>query len=247
MGQIRQKTAAVMQKDQENETLLLNLMPRSVMERWQHSQTHIIDQSQQVTVIVIHIMDLEKVTQERGSKTIVDSFNEWVTLLDDNAERTDIERLNCFGDRYIAACGLTKPRMDHVKRSVDFAQDALSLVKEVNQKYNLNFNLRIGIHTGSITAALIGQKKFQYDIWGEPLRIASQLAQHTEANTIRVTQFVYDRVQDLFPFEPDQSISLEDRSNLSTWVLGKAGMRDLISNITFGLDFDEDDIFNPKD
>jgi len=247
MAQVRQKTAAVMQKDRENETLLLNLMPRSVMERWQRSQTHIIDRSQQVTVIVIHIMDLEKVTQERGSKTVVDSFNEWVTLLDDNAERTDIERLNCFGDRYIAACGLTKPRIDHVKRSVDFAQEALNLVKEVNQKYNLNFNLRIGIHTGSITAALIGQKKFQYDIWGEPIRIASQLAQHAEANTIRVTQFVCDRVQDLFPFEPDQPISLEDRSNLPTWVLGKTGIRGLISDITFGLNFDEDDIFNPKD
>lgn len=247
--QMSQKTMAIIQKEQENENLLLNILPRPAMERWRQGETRIIDRSQHVTVIAIQIVDLEKATDRHGTQTVVDSFNEWVTLLDDKADRVDIERLNCFGDRYIAACGLTKPRMDHVKRSVDFAQEALNLVKQVNQKYNLNFSLRIGIHTGSVTAALIGQRKFQYDLWGEPVSIANQLAQQTEANTIRVTQAICDRVQDLFPFESDRIVSLEDKRNLPTWVLGKTGMRDLIGEITFGLDFDDDDddddSFNP--
>lgn len=246
MEQIRQKTAAIIQKDQENETLLLNILPRPVMQRRQQGDQNIIDQLSQVTIIVIQIGDLEKISQQRGNQTTVDSFTELVTFLDSKAEQLGIERLNCFGDRYIAACGLSKPRMDHVKRSVDFAQDTLNLVKEVNQKYNLNLSLRIGIHTGNLTAALIGQKKFQYDIWGEPIRVASQLTQQAGANTIRVTQAIYDRVQDLFPFEPGQRITLEDKSTLPTWVLGKTGMSDLIGDITFGLDFDTDDIFNPK-
>ncbi len=244
--QIRQKTEAITQKEQENETLLLNILPRPAMERWRQGETRIIDESQQVTVIAIQIVNLEKVTDGRGSQTVVDSFNELVILLDDKADRADVERLNCFGDRYIAACGLTKPRMDHVKRALDFAQEALNLVKEVNQKYNLNFSLRIGIDTGSVTAALIGQRKFQYDLWGEPLSIASQLSQQAEANTIRVTQAICDRVLDIFPFEPDRTISLEDKRHLPTWVLGKTSMRDLIGEITFGLDFDDDDSFNPK-
>ena len=244
--QIRQKTEAITQKEQENETLLLNILPRPAMERWRQGETRIIDESQQVTVIAIQIVNLEKVTDGRGSQTVVDSFNELVILLDDKADRADVERLNCFGDRYIAACGLTKPRMDHVKRALDFAQEALNLVKEVNQKYNLNFSLRIGIDTGSVTAALIGQRKFQYDLWGEPVSIANQLAQQADPNTIRVTKAICDRVLDIFPFEPDRTISLEDKRHLPTWVLGKTSMRDLIGEITFGLDFDDDDSFNPK-
>ncbi|MBO1067467.1 MULTISPECIES: adenylate/guanylate cyclase domain-containing protein [Nostocales] len=247
VGQIRQITATVTQKEQENEILLLNILPRLTMERWRQGETPIVDQFAQVTIIVMQILDLQKATEERGNKTVVNSFHEWVGLLDEKADRADIERLNCFGDRYIAACGLTKPRIDHVKRSVEFAQDALNLIKEVNQKYSLNFSLRIGIHTGSITAALIGQKKFQYDIWGEPIRIANQLSQQTQANTIRVTQAVCDRVQEIFSFQPDQTIKLEDQSHLPTWGLGKADMSSLFSDITPGFDFDADDnIFNPK-
>ncbi len=56
-----------------------------------------------------------------------------------------------------------------------------------------------------------------------------------------MTQAVCDRVRDLFPFESDKSVVLEDKRTLQTWVLGKIGMRDLISELTFGLSFDDDD------
>lgn len=239
--QIRQKTAVIAQKERENETLLLNILPRPVMERWRQGETRIVDQVQQVTIIAIQIVGLEKATHQQGNQAVADGLNELITLLDGKGDKADVERLNCFGDLYVAACGLTQPRLDHVKRAVDFAQEALNLLKGVNQKYSISFSLRIGIHTGSVTAALIGQKNFRYDLWGEPVSIANQLAQQTAANTIRVTQEVSDRVQDLFPFESDKLLVLEDKRTLPTWVLGKTGMRELISELTFGLDFDDDD------
>jgi len=241
---IQQKIAVIAQKEQENERLLLNILPRPVMERWRQGETQLVDQVQQVTVIVIQIVGLAKSTEQQGVQTVASGFNEFVAQLDDAGEKWEVERLDCFGDRYIAACGLTKPRLDHTKRVVDFAQEALNLVTTVNPKYNLGLNLRIGIHTGAMTAALIGQKKFRYDLWGQPLSIARQLEQQAEPNTIRVTQAVCDRVRDLFPFESDKSVVLEDKRTLPTWLLGKTGMRDLISELTFGLSFDDDESSN---
>jgi class 3 adenylate cyclase len=242
--QIQEKMAAIAQKEQENEMLLLNILPRPLMERWRQGDTKLIDQVQQVTVIAIQIMGLAKSTEQQRVETVVNAFNELITQLDDTGEKWDVERLVCFGDRYIAACGLTKPRLDHVKRVVDFAQESLNLAKPVNQKYNLGLNLRIGIHTGAVTAALIGQKKLRYDLWGEPLSIASELERCAEPNTIRVTQAVCDRVRDVFSFESDKSIVLEDNRTLPTWVLGKTGLRDLSGELTFGVSFDDDDSSN---
>lgn len=239
--QIRQKAEVILHKEQENERLLLNILPRPVMERWRQGEIRIVDRVQQVTVIAIQIVGLEKATHLQNDRTVAEGLNQLVTLLDEKGDKTDVERLNCFGDRYLAACGLTKTRLDHVKRGVDFGQDALTLVKEVNQRYNLSLSLRIGIHTGSVTAALIGERKFRYDLWGDPVSLACQLAQQAEANTIRVTQAVCDRVQDLFPFESDKSIVLEDKRTLPTWVLGKTGMRELLNELTFGLRFDDDE------
>ena len=36
-----------------------------------------------------------------------------------------------------------------------------------------SWELRIGIHTGSVIAGVIGKNKFAYDIWGDAVNIAS--------------------------------------------------------------------------
>ncbi|MEM8828314.1 MAG: adenylate/guanylate cyclase domain-containing protein [Cyanobacteria bacterium P01_G01_bin.19] len=237
---VRILTKTILEKEREQETLLLNILPSPVIERWKKGE-QIVDNAQ-VVIIVIRVGGLEK-TEPRSTTKVVPAFNELITLLDSQAEQTDVERLNCFSESYVAVCGLSKPRLDRIKRGVDFSNDALNLVKDINRKYNLSFNLRIGIDTGLITAALIGEKKFRYDIWGEPVNVATQLAQNSEANTIRVTQAIKDRVKDMFAFQSGNSITLSDKGKISTWVLGQTGMSDLIGEITFGLDFDEDDDF----
>ena len=94
----------------------------------------------EVTVIAIQVGGLEK-TDSIDAAEITKAFNELVVNLDNKGERLDVERLNCFGGTYIATCGLTKPRLDRIKRGVDFANNALNLVKDVNSKYNLSLNL----------------------------------------------------------------------------------------------------------
>ncbi|MEM7758580.1 MAG: adenylate/guanylate cyclase domain-containing protein [Cyanobacteria bacterium P01_A01_bin.40] len=235
---VRALTKSIMEKEGEKEALLLNILPAPVVKRWKKGE-QVVDKAQ-VVIIAIRVGGLEKAKQRSATK-IAQAYNELITLLDSKGEQVDVERLNCFGESYIAVCGLNKPRLDRIKRGVDFANDGLNLVKEINRKYNLSLNLRIGIDAGLITAALIGEEKFRYDIWGKPVNVATQLAQKSEANTIRVTQTVRDRVKDMFDFQSDNSITLSDKSNIATWVLGKTGMSDLIGEITFGLDFDEDD------
>lgn len=237
---VRILTKTILEKEREKEALLLNILPSPVVERWKKGE-QIVDDAQ-VAIIAIRVGGLSKAKQRSATK-IAQAFNELITLLDSKGEETDVERLNCFGESYIAVCGLSKPRLDRIKRGVDFANDALDLVKEINRKYNLSFNLQIGIDTGLVTAALIGEPKFRYDVWGEPVNVARELAQKSKANTIRVTQPVRDRVKDIFAFESGNSLTLSDKSNVDTWVLGQTGMSDLIGEITFGLDFDEDDDF----
>lgn len=239
----RTLNTAIAKRDREREKLLSNILPSPVIKRWQNGE-QIVDRAQ-VTIIAIRVGGLEKANQTEA--TIAKAFNELITTLDNKAEQADVERLNCFGESYIAACGLTKPRLDRVKRGVDFAQDALNIVKDINRQYNLSLNLRIGIDTGLITAAVIGETKFCYDLWGEPVNVATQLAQRAEANTIRVTQAVNTNVEDMFAFESDNSVTLLDKRSIPTWVLGKTRMSDLLSDITSGLNLDFDNNSNIED
>ncbi|MEM7590376.1 MAG: adenylate/guanylate cyclase domain-containing protein [Cyanobacteria bacterium P01_A01_bin.83] len=234
---VRTLTKALEKQNHERKELLSNILPATAVDRWERGEQ--ISDRAQVTIIVIEVGGLEQAAS-RNVGEVTTGFNELVVGLDNRGEQIDVERLNCFGESYIAVCGLSRPRLDRIKRGVDFANDALNLVKEINLKYNLSLNLRIGIDTGQITAAIIGEQKFRYDIWGKPVNVATQLAQHTEVNTICVTKAVCDRLEDLFAFESDSAVTLSDKSTIPTWVLGKTGLKDLIGEVTSGLNFDED-------
>lgn len=43
------------------------------------------------------------------------------------------------------------------------------------QKNNLNIDMRIGVHSGSIMSGVIGACKWQYDIWSKDAQIANKL------------------------------------------------------------------------
>lgn len=217
LNNIKKATRALNQeiftKDCEQEKLLANIIPNSVVGRWQKGET-IVDRAE-VTIIAIRVEGLAATDAVETAQ----AFNELIVNLDNQAERLEVEKSNCFAETYIATCGLTKPRLDRIKRGVDFAMDALNLVKEIDRKYNLDLNLRIGIDTGVVTAALIGEQKFRYDLWGEPVSVATQLAQNTPANTIRVTQAVNDSVKNVLTLQPDDSVTLLNGTKIATWTL----------------------------
>ncbi|HEY4798658.1 MAG TPA: adenylate/guanylate cyclase domain-containing protein, partial [Bacteroidia bacterium] len=55
--------------------------------------------------------------------------------------------------------------------------------------------LRIGIHTGPVTAGVVGDKKFAYDIWGDTVNTASRMESSGEAGKINISGATYAALQ----------------------------------------------------
>ncbi len=237
--QLRTSNTLLEEKNQENENLLLNILPHTVVKGMKKGNQKIADRHSQVTMVCIHIGGLMKIGEEDTPEETAQLFDELIHILDEVGEKHGVERLFLVGDRYMANCGLTKAQLDHVNRGVQFALEALNSIKRFNQKHNISLSLDIGVHTGTVMAAIIGQQKFRYQVWGETVEIANQLQQNAEPNTILVTQAVYDRLHEIHNFTKSDGIT-QDGRKLPTWVLGKTGLQDLISDLTTGLDFDAD-------
>ncbi|XP_064544952.1 adenylyl cyclase X E-like isoform X1 [Drosophila montana] len=110
------------------------------------------------------------------------TVNELVTLLHDLYGRFDVaashfkvQRIKFLGDCYYCVAGLSRPDPDHAKCCIDLGHCMIAHIREVRLNRNLNIDMRIGVHSGSLLAGVIGATKLQYDIWGNDVKIASKL------------------------------------------------------------------------
>jgi len=102
----------------------------------------------------------------------------------------------------MAAGGIPNANTTHAKNVVDFAFHICQLLKKYEtEKMSKNapyFRVRIGIHTGPITAGVVGLKKFAYDIWGDAVNIAARMEANGEAGKINISASTFELVKDSY-------------------------------------------------
>jgi hypothetical protein len=60
------------------------------------------------------------------------------------------------------------------------------------------WDIRIGIHTGTVIAGVVGHKKITYDIWGDTVNTASRMESSGEPGKINISGTTYEFVKDYF-------------------------------------------------
>ncbi|MEM6253593.1 MAG: adenylate/guanylate cyclase domain-containing protein [Cyanobacteria bacterium P01_D01_bin.156] len=219
----------------EAQGILQKLLPDEIIERVKRKEALIATQTQQVTVLFAKIVGLGSLAKQQPPSMLNQYLSELLISFNQVATRNDVEPFKFACDRYIATCGLTKPRLDHEKRMVDFALNLLDLVQGFNSRHQTRLSLRIGIHTGTVATGVLGTQQLSYDLLGQPVTIASGLIEMTDASVIITTQMVRDRLKGFYDFQKGTRLSLESQATMDTWILKKGALTDLIGELTSGL------------
>ncbi|MEO7767126.1 MAG: adenylate/guanylate cyclase domain-containing protein, partial [Ferruginibacter sp.] len=101
------------------------------------------------------------------------------------------------------------------------AKEMMNLVMdELNTQDGLNhFEVRIGVHTGPVVAGIVGIKKWQYDIWGDTVNIASRMESMSEPGKINLSETTYHEIKDEFPCEYRGEMQVKNRGILKMYFL----------------------------
>ncbi len=181
---------------QENDRLLSMLMPERVVERYRQGEEIIAQDHQDVTVIFASIVGLDRLQAELTSEESLSIINELARQMDAAAEEFGVEPVRTVHNGYLASCGLNVPRLDNVRRTVDFALEVQRIIDRFNAETGRHLGLRAGIDTGSVSSGLVGRSSIVYDMWGAAVDLAYRVQSGSPQNGIYVTQRVYETVGD---------------------------------------------------
>ncbi|MEM7129684.1 MAG: adenylate/guanylate cyclase domain-containing protein [Chloroflexota bacterium] len=220
--QLQKQVALVDEKVKANEAILHNFFPSHVVERLLQGEELIVDNIPQATVLSAQIRGFSSLSVDRGTQPAIDVLKAIAVGFGEASNRHGMERQPTVDEHYLATCGVTVPRIDHAKRAVEFAEELLAVVKRVNAQHNTELGLRIGIHSGPVTAGVVVGDRFAYKLWGETMHIATHLSGKAGINLVLVSEAVYDRIENLHPFVEYRHIDVEDVGRMKTWALASS-------------------------
>lgn len=118
---------------------------------------------------------------------------------DEIAKRRRIFKVETVGDCYVAAAGIPDPTKDHAIAMVRFARDVLDRMQVTTKELEVSLgpdtgdlNLRIGIHSGPVTAGVLRGERARFQLFGDTMNTASRIESTGQSGRIHLSQETAD-------------------------------------------------------
>ncbi len=206
-----------------SEKLLLNILPVEVADELKDRGFVQPVLYENVSILFTDFEGFTKIAENMSPEELIKTLDTSFTQFDKIIEKYNLEKLKTIGDSYMCAGGLPIENKTH---PVDICLAGLELkslmsqVKDLQVSMGLPFwELRIGIHCGSVIAGVIGEKKFAYDIWGDAVNTASRLESSGATGEINISQSVFDLVKTFFICEHRGKIPAKNKGDVDMYFL----------------------------
>jgi class 3 adenylate cyclase len=206
-----------------SESLLLNILPKSIAERLKNSKELIADRVPEVSIVFADLVGFTEISRKMEAGQLVGMLNEIFLGFDRAAKRLGLEKIKTIGDAYMVVAGVPEPRADHVQAAAEMAL-AMQMHIEALSFLHPDLRLRIGIHTGAVVAGVIGENKFSYDLWGDNVNIASRMESHGLPGRIQVSEAFVRAASDRWHFEARGLIDVKGQGPMNTYFLSRAAV-----------------------
>ncbi|CAL8372722.1 unnamed protein product [Gadus morhua 'NCC'] len=192
--------------------LLYSIFPGDVAQRLWQGQPVPARKFEDVTMLFSDIVGFTAVCAQCTPMQVISMLNELYTRFDYQCGILDVYKIETIGDAYCVAGGLHKKIDSHAKPIAQMALKMMELSEEVLTPDGKPIKLRIGIHTGSVLAGVVGVKMPRYCLFGNNVTLASKFESGSHPRCINVSPTTYQLLKDdrSFSFVPRSRLELPD-------------------------------------
>lgn len=202
---INKRTEDLIIEKEKTEALLANVLPKNtaseIMEKGKATKI----KYNFVTVLFSDIQGFTKIAEEMNPEVLIDELDKFFFHFDSVVEKYGIEKIKTIGDAYMCAGGIPEKNRTNPVEIILAALEMkayMTNLKETSELEGMKYwDIRIGIHTGTVVAGVVGQKKLSYDIWGDTVNTASRMESSGEAGKINISGTTYEFVKEFFTCE----------------------------------------------
>ena len=225
--QLRDRERAIAEElrgeKERSEALLLNILPRTIIDRLRQGETVIADRVADATILFADLVDFTALAARFPPERTVELLGGLFAEFDAIAARLGLEKIKTTGDGYMVAGGLPlpEPRPDHAAAVAEMALAMHEAAATAAPGFGERLQLRIGVHSGALIAGVIGTHKFVYDVWGDTVNTAKRMESYGAPGRIHVSTATRQMIGDGFHFEPREPLAIKGKGVMETYFLDR--------------------------
>lgn len=210
----------IIQSEKERADMLLySVFPTPIADELKQSNFVKPRYYEEVSVMFIDMVDFTKITSRLTPEEVVGELSEIYSQFDQIINKHGAVKIKSIGDAYLIATGIPEYIDDHACRIVKVALEIFEYLTIRNLRAKVKWQLRAGIHTGELTAGIVGITQLTYDIWGDTVNLASRLEHMSEPFKINVSESVKDKLCDKYQFEERGELPVKGKGKMKMYFL----------------------------
>ena len=209
---------------ERSEALLLNILPRTIVERMRSGQTAIADRVAEATVLFSDLVDFTLLSATLSPEETVKLLGLLFSQFEDLAVLHGLETIKTIGDGYMVTGGILEQQPNAAVAVAEMALSMLEVVERAGRAIDKKLQLRIGVHTGGpIVAGVLGTHKIAYDVWGDTVNTAKRMESYGLPGQIHVSAATRRLLGDAFRFEPRGLLDVKGKGSMETYFVYRRG------------------------
>ncbi|XP_060940498.1 guanylate cyclase soluble subunit alpha-1 [Limanda limanda] len=167
--------------------LLFSIFPGTVAQQLWQGQTVQAKKFDRVTMLFSDIVGFTAVCSRCTPMQVITMLNELYTRFDHHCGELDVYKVETIGDAYCVAGGLHKESEMHAVQIALMALKMMELSDEVRTPTGDPIQMRIGLHTGSVLAGVVGVMMPRYCLFGNNVTLANKFESGSQPRKINIS------------------------------------------------------------
>ena len=178
----------------DTEKMLFNLMPLHVVQNMK-DDIPVADVLENVTLLFADIVRYTDFGNCHEPVEVVSMLMELFKNFDHATKACHVYKVHTIGDCYVVMGFNGKVSMnernyyEEAKNVCKMGEEMINIIRDVRKKVNFELlDMRIGIHTGTVIAGIIGSSVVRYDIFGSDVLIANKMESAGTPGRINISE-----------------------------------------------------------
>ncbi len=209
----------ILLEKEKSDALLLNTLPRKIVEELKKTGTSVPETFHNVTVYFSDIVSFTEISAGMEPAFLISELNEIFTEFDSVMEEHGCERIKTIGDAYMAVSGMPVPDPAHAHNMARASLKIIHYLTERNRQSACKWFIRIGLHSGSVVGGIVGVRKYLYDVFGDTVNTASRMESSSLPMKINTSESVYSLLKNDFHFTERDFTEVKGKGQIRMYFL----------------------------